>query len=899
VAASLSPYALTCELVATPLGIDEPAPRLSWRLSSDRRGDAQTAHRLQVAGRVDDLDRPDRVLWDTGRMASAENLHLPYDGPPLQSSTRYHWRVTVWDIDGDPAGSAGSWFETGLLHRDDWRASWIGRDPLSAPPMEPPQDDDRSPRTRYLEPPPHLRRSFTLAGPPIRARLYASARGVYELRLNGQRVGDQELAPGWTEYDQRILYQTYDVTELLSAGENVLAAVVADGWWSGHVGFDPRRPAQHYGSAPQLIAQLVLDHADGSRRVVATDRDWRERPGPVVYADLLHGERIDTRLDLPGWDRPGYDDTDWAPVAVLDTGTGVLQAMPDQPVRVVAEVPAVAVDRRGDGTYIVDLGENLVGRVRLTVRGAPAGARIQLRHAEVLDSNGDLYTANLRTAEATDVYLTGGGEVEVFEPRFTFHGFRYVEVRGYPGSLRRSDIVGRVLTSDTPPAGEFRCSDELVNRLHANIRRSQRGNFLSVPTDCPQRDERLGWTADAQIFAPTACRNADVSAFFARWLRDLVYGQDADGAFGDVAPRLRMPREGAPGWGDAGVILPWHLYRSYGDRRVLAECFPAMCAWVDHIHRHNPDLVWRHRVGNHYGDWLQVDVETPRDVLATAYFARSAQLVAAAAAVLGRGEEEKRYTALRASVRDAFVDAFVPPDGRVHGGTQTGYLLALGFGLLPEHLVDAAVGHLVADIEARGRHLTTGFAGVALLCPVLTAHGHADLAYALLHQETYPSWCYPIRHGATTLWERWDGWTAERGFQTPTMNSFNHYSLGAVGDWLHGRVAGIDQDDDSVGYRRLLLRPTPGGRLEWATARYESPRGEVVCGWRRTGDGLEVEAAVPPGATAVLHLPTTEPDSVRWDESPYVTVLDRGERAVAVGLASGRYRFTVGEADAD
>jgi alpha-L-rhamnosidase len=890
---TLTPYDLTCELVATPLGIDEPAPRLAWRLRSDRRGDAQTGYRLRVAERADDLDRPDRVLWDTGRVDSPENFHIAYDGPPLRSGTRYHWRVTVWDVDGDPAAPVTSWFETGLLHGDEWRASWIGRDPLVEPPVEPPRELDRSSRTRHLAPPLHLRRAFPLGGVPVRsARLYASARGLYELRLNGHRVGDHELAPGWTEYHQRIMYQTYDVTDLLAAGENVLAAVVADGWWSGFVGFDMRRPAQHYGTAPQLLAQLVLDHADGSRRVVVTDGGWRERPGPVVYADLLHGERVDARLALPGWDRPGYDDSDWPPAAVLDTDTGVLTAMPDHPVRVVAELSPVTVDRRGDGTFVVDLGENLVGRVRLTVRGAPAGTRIDLRHAEVLDADGALYTANLRTAEATDTYLAAGGAVEVFEPRFTCHGFRYVQVRGYPGELRAEDITGRVLATDTPPAGEFGCSDELVNRLHANIRRSQRGNFVSVPTDCPQRDERLGWTADAQIFAPTACRTADVSAFFARWLRDLVGGQDADGAFGDVAPKVCLRREGAPGWGDAGVIIPWHLYRTYGDARVLADSFPAMRAWVEHIRRHNPDLIWRHRVGNHYGDWLQVDVETPRELLATAYFARSTQLVARAAGALGHDADEKRYTELHAAVRDAFVDAFVTPDGRVHGGTQTGYLLALGFGLLPEHLVGAAVGHLVADLEARDRHLTTGFAGVALLCPVLTVHGHADLAYALLHQDTFPSWLYPVRHGATTIWERWDGWTAEAGYQSPAMNSFNHYSLGAVGDWLYGRVAGIDQDDDSVGYRRLLLRPTPGGRLDHASARFASPRGEVACGWRRTGPDLEVTAEVPPGATAVLHLPTTDPDSVRLPAGPHVTVLARDAGELVLELASGRYHFT-------
>ncbi|MFD0855866.1 family 78 glycoside hydrolase catalytic domain, partial [Actinomadura adrarensis] len=444
---------------------------------------------------------------------------------------------------------------------------------------------------------------------------------------------------------------------------------------------------------------------------------------------------------------------------------------------------------------------------------AERGRRIQLRHAEMLD-DGELYLANLRTAEATDVYIAAGEPVEVFEPRFTFHGFRYAEVTGYPGELRPEDVVGRVLHSDTPFTGEFTCSDETVNRLHANIVWGQRGNFVSIPTDCPQRDERLGWLADAQVFLPTACRNADVAAFFARWMLDVVDAQDAGGAFPDVVPKLCIDREGAPAWGDGGVIIPWHLYNTYGDRRVLERSYGAMAAWVDHVHRHNPDLVWRNRVGNHYGDWLQVDVETPRDLLATAYFANSTQIVAQTAEVLGEHSDAKRYGALHADIREAFVDAFVDTSsGRVTGGTQTGYLLALAFDLMPERLVPDAVSHLVADIEARDRHLTTGFAGVALLCPVLTEHGHADLAYALLHQDTYPSWTYSIRHGATTIWERWDGWTEEHGFQSPAMNSFNHYSLGSVGDWLYGGVAGIGQAPGSVAYRRLLLRPQVGGRL--------------------------------------------------------------------------------------
>ncbi|MGP4026031.1 family 78 glycoside hydrolase catalytic domain [Actinomadura sp. 3N407] len=464
---------------------------------------------------------------------------------------------------------------------------WIARDPTSAPVMEPPRDDDRTERTRHLLPCSHLRKPFVLDGRrPVRARAYVSARGLYELRLNGHRVGDVELAPGWTEYDRRVQYQTYDVGHLLNADENVVGAVLADGWWSGFVGFDARHQATHYGDAPQLIVQLLLDFPDGSRRWVLSDGGWHEHAGPIRYSDMLMGEYVDAREELPGWDRPGYDDAGWTPVAVADTSTGVLEAAADQPVRVLEELPARSVRRRGDDRFIVDLGQNMVGRVRLTVRGAERGRRIRLRHAEMLTGD-ELYLDNLRTAEATDVYIASGEPVETFEPRFTFHGFRYVEVTGYPGDLRPEDVTGRVLHSDIPWTGEFECSDATVTQLQSNIRWGQRGNFVSIPTDCPQRDERLGWLADAQVFLPTACRNADVGAFFARWMRDVVDAQHPDGAFPDVVPELCLDREGAPAWGDGGVIIPWQLYRVYGDRRVLERSYPAMKAWVDHVHRNN------------------------------------------------------------------------------------------------------------------------------------------------------------------------------------------------------------------------------------------------------------------------------------------------------------------------
>lgn len=887
----LTPYELMCDHRTTPLGIDEPRPRLSWKLASGRPGDRQTGYRIVVMLSPDHLNGAGRIVWDTGWRDGDANA-VDYGGVPLQSFTRYDWQVSVRDVDGSITETAESWFEMALLH-GEWDAAWIAHDPLTEPPMEPPQDDDRSERTRHLRPAALLRRAFGLDDRPVRARAYVSARGLYELRINGERVGDAELTPGWTDYSRRIPYQVYDVGHLVTAGPNAVGAVLGDGWWCGYIGFDSRRHAQHYGEGPELIAQLVFDFHDGSRFVLGTDGSWRETDGPIRYADLLMGEYVDARMELTGWDGPDYDDSSWSPVRVASTDTGVLEAAADEPVRVVEEVSPVAVDHRPDGTVIVDLGQNMVGRVRLTVREARPGQRIRLRFAEMLGTDGGVYLDNLRTAEATDVYITRGDKVETFEPRFTHHGFRYVEVSGYPGRFSGDDLLGQALANDFPWTGTFSCSDRLTNQLVSNIAWSQRGNFIAVPTDCPQRDERLGWTADAQIFLPTAMRQADVAAFMTRWLRDVVDGQHVDGAFPDVIPEISMTGPGAPAWGDAGVIIPWLIYKEYGDLRVLERCFPAMRRWVDYVHRHNPDLIWSNRTGRHYADWLQVGAVTSRDVLATAYFANSAGLVARTAEALGEEGLAQEYRRLHHRIAIAFAEAFVDEDGRVEGDTQTGYLLALSFGLLPDELRPWAAKRLTEDIEARGNRLTTGFVGVALLCPALCAIGRSDLAYELLHQESYPSWNYSILHGATTIWERWDGWTQEHGFQSAEMNSFNHYSLGSIGEWLYGWAAGIRQAEDSVAWRRIVFEPVPGGKLQSAAAKQSTARGVVSTRWQATDDTFELHLSIPPGDEAEVRIPTGDPLSVRLDGEPVaVAEQDVQSRYIAIHVESGSHHVT-------
>jgi alpha-L-rhamnosidase len=515
--------------------------------------------------------------------------------------------------------------------------------------------------------------------------------------------------------------------------------------------------------------------------------------------------------------------------------------------RVTEELAPVAVTRRAPGVHVVDLGQNMVGWARLEVRGV-RGTRVRMRFAEMLREDGSLYLDNLRTARQLDTFVLAGHGREVFEPHFTFHGFRYVEVTG----VDEFELTGCVVHSDTPPTGAFACSDDMVNRLWRNVDWGQRGNFISVPTDCPQRDERLGWLADAQVFLPTAMLNRDVAAFMTKWGDDLLDAQLESGSYPDVAPRLFFERDGAPAWADAGIIVPWLMWRRYGDRRLVARHWDAMERYMTHLLRGNPDLRWTTRRGNDYGDWLSVGADTPRHVLATAYWAQDAALMTEMARLLGRDERVEHYERLHSRIVAEFNRAYVGEDGYIEGETQTVYLLALSMDLIPEALRARVAERLVADIERHDGHLTTGFIGVGLLCPVLSATGRSDVAHRLLLQDTFPSWGYSIHHGATTIWERWDGWTEDAGFQTPMMNSFNHYSLGSVGRWLYENVAGIRPLEP--GYARVLIAPEPG-ELEWARATYRSVRGPITSAWRREGDDFQLEVEVPANVTATVAMP--------------------------------------------
>lgn len=871
---------LRCEYLTNPLGIDAPVPRLTWTLDSPERGARQRAYQILVASGRETVRRADGDLWDSGKIRSNASAHVPYGGSHLRSGRRCWWTVRVWDgNDAVSPWAEPAWWEMGLLQDDDWEAVWVGS-PGAASASDPKLDG--------LVPALYLRAVFEAPRQVARARLYVTARGVYEARLNGRRVGADLMAPGWTNYDTRLQYATHDVTELVREGENVLGAILGTGWYAGYLGFEER--ARHYGARPQLLAQLLLDYPDGASKLICTDGSWRVSAGPIRYADLYMGEMYDARRKLSGWDTPGYDDRGWEPVEVAGRRrTQRLVAECAEPIRVTQELPPVDITRPADGVQIVDFGQNMVGWVQLRVRGQ-AGATVRLRFGEMLNADGTLYTENLRTARQMDTYVCRGEGDEVWEPRFTFHGFRYVEVTGYPGALEADAITGRVIGSATPPAGTFECSHRLVNRLQRNVVWGQRGNFLSIPTDCPQRDERLGWLGDAQIFVRTACCNMDVAAFFTKWMRDVEDGQSRSGAFPDVAPRLIVLADGAPAWGDAGVIVPWTIYRCYGDTRIVERHYEAMARWMGYLQASSPGHLRTAGLNNNYGDWLALDAPspsgpadsaTPRELLATAYYAYDARLLARMARAIGRAGDAQRYQQLFEDIKAAFVGAYVDDDGRVWGETQTGYVLALHMDLLPAALRAAAALHLVENIERHDWHLTTGFVGVGYLLPVLTEAGYVDVAYRLLLADTFPSWGYSIARGATTIWERWDGWTEERGFADPGMNSFNHYSLGSVGEWLYRYVAGIDLDPERPGYEQVLIRPHPGGGLTSARAEYRSIRGTIVSDWRRENGCLELRLTIPPNTAATVSMPRLRGD-----------VLEDGRPVRDVVVENGRARFS-------
>jgi alpha-L-rhamnosidase len=740
-----------------------------------------------------------------------------------------------------------------------------------------------------------FRRTVEVTRPISSARLYVTALGSYRIYLNGKRITSDVLTPDFTDYRKRVAYQTYDVTEFFNSGKNQISALLGDGWygspltWSGTNFFAPPN---------RFRAQLELVYPDGAHDTVVTDSSWKAASSPILESQIYSGETYDARLEQPGWQQPDFDDSKWNDASEAAAPATAVTSQIDSPTRVTETVRPKNITPLPNGMFVFDMGQNMVGWVALKVKG-PSGTRVRLRFAERLNPDGTIYTANLRNADATDTYFLKGAGEETFAPHFTFHGFRYVEVTGYPGTPTVDSVTGQVVSSvSSQPAATLTTSSELVNRMWEIGLWGQRGNFLSIPTDCPQRDERLGWMGDAGVFWRTGTYNFDVAAFSQKFIQDIIDAQTSQGAFTNVSPNTIPSGEegtwawtenttGAPGWGDAGVIVPWTTWMQYGDRSVIESSWAAMQRWMDFIHSKNPDFIRENGLGPDYADWLAPDNNTDKELLATAYWALIANMMSDMAHAIGKESDAQRYTDLVQSIRSAFQKNYIKPDGTVGTGTQTSYVVALYAHLAPESLEPALLNKLVKDIEARDWHLSTGFLGTPFLLFTLADHGRSDVAYRLLLNETYPSWGYMLSKGATTWWERWNGDTG-----VPAMNSYNHYAFGSVVAWVYRYAAGIDTDLHRPGFKEIIIHPHLDSRMSAARAEYDSVYGKIVSDWEGTPKGpFSLKVTIPPNTEAQVFLPVIAGANVTESGNPVKGQSSNGALVVRVG--SGTYDFEV------
>jgi len=866
---------LRCEGQENPLGIDREQPLLQWKITDARRGAAQTAYRILVATSPGLLAEDTGDMWDSGKVNSGESVFVSYGGKSLEPGGSYFWKVKIWDQEGAETrwSEEASW-EMGINSLNDWKASWIEH------------SFEKPGRSVYM------RKEILLPEKEVvKARLFVTGLGNYLFSINGGKVGNDLLTPGWTDYRKRVEYRVYRVEESLQPGKNVLGALLGNMWWSGGVGW---KGGVKYSEGPlKLLASLQVTFADGSTAVYATDTTWKWHVSPIVSDHIYHGETYDANLEIPGWDEPGFDDSGWI-FTRRSSYEGSLTGPRFPALREIMEIGAVSLTEPVPGEYVFDMGQNMVGWAQFLCKGEK-GDTVKLRFAELLHDDGTVAQENLRSAKATDMIICNGNHL-VWEPRFTYHGFRYVQVSGLKTRPEQADLTGKVIHTSEPFIGTFETSNKLINAIYKNITWGQRGNFFAVPTDCPQRDERLGWMGDAQIFAPTANFNMNLNRFWEKWATDIFDGQEPEGWVYDVNPAIVVSGPSKPGWGDACVIIPWHTYNWFGNTRIIRENYANMKRWVDYMHSKSENLIYiwgKKGEWNGYGDWIAVE-KSPSEPIGTAYFFYTSKLLSKMAGIIGNQSDSVYYSDLAGKIASAYQQKYWFNDSLNYlGRTQAANILPLAFGITPPELKEQVVENIVTNIREKDIHPTTGFLGTGYILSVLSATGNHDLAYQMINQVTYPSWGYMVQKGATSIWELWNSDTE----RPEGMNSRNHFALGCVGEWMWNTLAGIRPCEKNPGFRQVIIQPQPVGDLKWVKAAYETNYGKLAVDWNREGDMLTLNVVVPPNTSALIVPPVFRTGAVVRENGKIVEntqgkglYLDEKGNIVA---SAGSYRFTI------
>ncbi|MFN3650733.1 MAG: family 78 glycoside hydrolase catalytic domain [Armatimonadota bacterium] len=868
---------LQCEYLVNPLGLDTARPRLRWVLTSPRRGERQTAYQVLVASTPELLRRDRGDLWDSGKVPSDQSAQVPYGGKPLEATQRAYWKVRAWGRDGGKptAWSEAAWWEMGLPRPEDWHGEWIGRT-----------------RETEYQPAPLLRREFNVDGRVKRARAYVSGLGYYELRLNGEKVGDHHLDPGYTRYDRRALYSTYDVTPLLRRGKNAVGAMLGTGWHNVHtkaVWYFDRAP---WRAAPRLRTELRIEYTDGRTETIVSDESWKTSTGPVVFDSIYGGESYDAREEKAGWDRAGYDDRGWQSALVVPAPGGAVSAQQMPPIKITDTLKPVRVTEPKPGVFIFDIGQNMAGHAQLRVEG-PAGTKITLRYGERLHPDGTLDRAAIAQHMIkdppqrfqTDEYTLKGDGTEVWEPRFTYHGFQYVEVTGFPGKPTLDSLRARVVHSAVERAGELETSSELVNRIQRATRWAYLSNLHSIPTDCPHR-EKNGWTGDAHLAAELGIFNYHPAAVYTKWIQDLSDEMRESGELPGIVPTSGWGYEwgNGPAWDSAFLLIPWYLYQYYGDTRILETNYPKMRRYVDYLTTKAKDGI----VSIGLGDWVAPGPTAPTEVTSTGYYYVDARIVADTARLLGKEADAKKYSELADSIRDAFNRTFFKPETAQYAdGSQAALSCALYQGLVPKGEEQRVLKNLVAAVDKHDGHVFAGILGTKYLLHALRDNGRPDVAYRVTAQTTFPSWGHWLEQGATTLWEAWNG-----------TDSRNHIMFGDVSAWFYRALAGINPDPAGPGFKKVIIRPYLPEGMTFARATYPSIHGTIQSGWTRDRSGVTLAVTIPANSSATVYVPAAENHRVIEGGRPAETAegvrfLRREGEAMVYEIGSGSYRFQV------